>query len=155
MMARELFRLPPDAERDSSGDAVVVTTPSPLWSYALEMPPDLTAALSSDRCRVALSVRVLAGRIGIGIETRDRRDFFSNEMTAAESRDEWQLFHLVTPHLAECGWLVIRNVSPSGSSRALLRLLEVENLSPVPDPAVTGGPIDPQRQLAVVWGDAT
>ena len=156
--AAGLFRLPPDARRSGGGDgAAMVTTPDQQWAYALEMPPDLTAALSSDRCRVTLALRAHSGQFGVGVETRDRSRFYRWQMTAPGRRDDWQVFQLDTPLLADCGWLIVNNASAEGSSRAEVRLLAIENLSTanrIPGAGLKGGPIDPGRRLAVVWGDS-
>src|SRR5258708_5232541 len=94
------------------------------------MPPNFAIPASSEPFHVKLAVRVLTGRIGIGIETRDQTRFLRYKMPSPEECNDWQVLELTTPPLADCGCLVVNNAFADGGSRAEVRILEIAKLSP-------------------------
>jgi hypothetical protein len=101
-----------------------VVTPSTPWAYALELRARDDKSVIPDQISLRLSVETLQGKVGVAVETSDRRELLQ-EITVEPNG----VARLEFRTSAVFGAIVLRNASPEGkASRARLRIDEVDIL---------------------------
>uniref|UniRef100_Q02BD6 Radical SAM domain protein n=1 Tax=Solibacter usitatus (strain Ellin6076) TaxID=234267 RepID=Q02BD6_SOLUE len=111
---KPLFRLeesqPCNQSRVTTGPPFTVTTAAEQWSYAAVIPVAESVPMSG--AIVRLKTKVVSGAVGIGILNADLSVFVTAEQNMTPEDSGCDLF-LSRPEGRV--WLVVRNVSPSGS----------------------------------------
>ncbi|MEX2301079.1 MAG: FkbM family methyltransferase [Bryobacterales bacterium] len=121
------------------GAKLVITTASERWSYAASLRLGVDPEEGPDLA-VEARLRVLEGEIGVGVLAADERSFVV-EADAAANNGLGACLFLRLPCPPVVGPLIVRNVSASGPSKAVLEAVSICRLpapSGLPESAARG-----------------
>jgi FkbM family methyltransferase len=105
--------------------AMIVTAPEP-WSFAVSVPLRQQSA-NNEPVRLRLKVRVIEGRLVVGVRTRSERLFYSEVLV--EAAEDWQTVSIDVPPTQDAGPLIFQNASVAGRSRFSYAVLGGELLA--------------------------
>jgi FkbM family methyltransferase len=104
---------------------MIVTAPEP-WSFAVSVPLRQQSA-NNEPVRLRLKVRVVEGRLVVGVRTHSERLFYSEVLV--EAAEDWQTVSIDMPPTQEAGPLIFQNASVAGRSRFSYAVLGGELLA--------------------------
>ena len=101
---------------------LVVETPATQWAYAVELPLCQDASGDERAAHLNLEVCVHDGRLGVGILSRDRREY-RQEVHVSPADGQCCALEFIFGRFSSIGPLIIRNTSGTGPSRGTCRIL--------------------------------